>query len=95
MHIYFLNHFLKNSALASGDAERSLKLAQALMKTVDHADPVQLPNKADVLANIHSCIGNAFVEMENLNKALKHHQKDLEMSRKRLVAFAKGTSSQP
>jgi len=71
-----------DQALASGDAERSLKLAQALMKTVDHADPVQLPNKADVLANIHSCIGNAFVEMENLNKALKHHQKDLEMSKK-------------
>jgi hypothetical protein len=76
-------------ALANGDADLSIKLAQALMKTVEETDPASLPNKNDVIANIHSCIGNAFVEMENLNKALKHHQKDLEMSRKRLVGSAK------
>lgn len=71
-----------DQALANGDPERSLKLAQILMKTVEDADPASLPNKGDIIANVHSCIGNAFVEMENLNKALKHHQKDLEMSKK-------------
>ena len=71
------------TALANGDAERSLKLAQALMKTVEEADPASLPNKHDVIANIHSCIGNAYVEIESFTKALKHHQKDLEISKKR------------
>ena len=61
------------------------------MKTVEESDPASLPNKNDIIANIHSCIGNAFVEMDNLNKALKHHQKDLEMSKKRLVGSAKTT----
>ncbi|XP_066919955.1 outer dynein arm-docking complex subunit 4-like [Clytia hemisphaerica] len=71
-----------DQALANGDAERSLKLAQALMKTVEEADPASLPNKNDVIANIHSCIGNAYVEIESFTKALKHHQKDLEISKK-------------
>lgn len=70
-------------ALISGDPERSLRLAQALLKVVEEASFRDLPNKNEVMGNIHSCIGNAFVEIELLNKALKHHQKDLDISKKR------------
>ena len=72
-------------ALISGDPERSLRLAQALLKVVEEASLRDLPNKNEVMGNIHSCIGNAFVDIELLNKALKHHQKDLDISKKRLA----------
>ena len=43
---------------------------------------MDLPNKKEVVANLYACIGNAYVEMEQYEKALKHHLKDLEISRK-------------
>lgn len=70
-------------ALSSGDAHRSLRLANALLKHVNSIKKHDLPTKEEVIANIHSCIGNAHVELVQLPKALKHHQKDLEVSTKR------------
>ena len=43
---------------------------------------MDLPNKKEVVANLYACIGNAYVEMEQYEKALKHHLKDLEISKK-------------
>jgi len=71
-----------DQALINGNPDRSLKLAQQLLKKVEESNIHDLPNKSDVMGNVHSCIGNAFVELELLNKALKHHQKDVEISKK-------------
>jgi len=71
-----------DQALINGNPDRSLKLAQQLLKKVEDSNIHDLPNKSDVMGNVHSCIGNAFVELELLNKALKHHQKDVEISKK-------------
>lgn len=33
------------------------------------------------MATIHSCIGNAYMEMDLVSKSLKHHQIDLQLSK--------------
>ena len=39
----------------------------------------QVPNKLEVIANLHSCIGNAYLEMAQYDKSLEHHQIDNSM----------------
>ncbi|CAH1774091.1 unnamed protein product [Owenia fusiformis] len=41
-----------------------------------------LPNKNDILSNLYSFIGNAFLELGKFEKALTNHKKDLEVAKK-------------
>jgi hypothetical protein len=41
----------------------------------------QLSGKREIIANIHSNIGNAHLEMGNYDLALQAHQKDLDISK--------------
>ena len=43
----------------------------------------QLQNKAEILANIHSQIGNAYLELGKYNDSLKHHEEDLKISKEK------------
>jgi len=66
--------------LAEDKANNSLQLAKTTLGQVDRMSVDILPNKDDVMANLHSCIGNAYLELGKNELALKHHQKDLEYS---------------
>lgn len=71
-----------DNALADGDPKGSLKQAQSTLRTVESLDNETCPNKEDVLGNLHSCIGNAYLELDEDKMALEHHQKDLTISQK-------------
>lgn len=72
--------------LADGDEEGSLKQAESTLRTVKALNDKDIPNKQEVIANLHSCIGNAHLEMENATKALESHKRDLNISKKMYVS---------
>ena len=74
------NRFIHIPDLAEDKANNSLQLAKTTLGQVDRMSVDILPNKDDVMANLHSCIGNAYLELGKNELALKHHQKDLEYS---------------
>eukprot|EP00105_Crassostrea_gigas_P014181 XP_011430756.1 PREDICTED: tetratricopeptide repeat protein 25 isoform X8 [Crassostrea gigas] len=61
--------------------EESLQKAKKTLKTVENMNEDQLQNKAEILANIHSQIGNAYLELGKYNDSLKHHEEDLKISK--------------
>ncbi|TKS92218.1 DnaJ -like protein subfamily C member 7 [Collichthys lucidus] len=77
----FLENLLKDQELASGNAEESLKKAEEVMKIVQEWSEKEVPTKKEVLGRLHSCIGNALVELGDMDKALDHHQKDLNLAK--------------
>jgi len=38
-----------------------------------------VPNKVEVIANLHSCVGNAYLELGEYNKSLSSHETDLSI----------------
>ena len=64
----------------SGEAESSLHKAQKLMRTVLELTDSDLPSKPEFIASLHSCMGNAYLEMGEPEKALEHHLKDLKIA---------------
>lgn len=63
--------------------EESLQKAKKTLKTVENMNEDQLQNKAEILANIHSQIGNAYLELGKYNESLKHHEEDLKISKEK------------
>ncbi|XP_039971499.1 outer dynein arm-docking complex subunit 4 isoform X2 [Xiphias gladius] len=70
-----------DAELTSGNAEGSLKKAKEVMKTVQGWSVKDVPNKKEVLGSLHSCIGNALIDLGDMDKAIDHHQKDLELAK--------------
>ncbi|KAJ7992338.1 hypothetical protein DPEC_G00277490 [Dallia pectoralis] len=70
-----------DAALTAGNAESSLKKARGVLKSVQAWSEEVVPNKKEVLGNLHSCIGNALIDLGEMNKALDHHLKDLALAR--------------
>lgn len=70
------------AALTNGDAELSLEKAEQLMKTIDSLTERDLPSRQEFIASLHSCIGNAQLELGEAELALHHHLKDLEIAEK-------------
>ncbi|XP_051988769.1 outer dynein arm-docking complex subunit 4-like isoform X3 [Xyrauchen texanus] len=77
----YLEKLLQDEALSAGKAESSLKKARELMKAVQGWTDGVLPNKKEVIGNLHSCIGNALMDLGKMDKALNHHKKDLELAK--------------
>ncbi|XP_056144360.1 outer dynein arm-docking complex subunit 4 [Lampris incognitus] len=69
-----------DAALTAGNPDGSLKKAKEVMKTVEGWSEELVPNKKEVLGNLHSCIGNALIDLGEMDKARDHHQKDLELA---------------
>uniref|UniRef100_A0A3Q3XKD6 Outer dynein arm-docking complex subunit 4 n=1 Tax=Mola mola TaxID=94237 RepID=A0A3Q3XKD6_MOLML len=65
----------------SGNAEGSLKKAEEVMKIVHDWSEKDVPNKKEVLGSLHS---NALMDLGDMDKALVHHQKDLELAKQKL-----------
>ncbi len=70
-------------ALSEGEPQKSLKLAQSTLRDVEASNQNSLSNRDEIIANLHSCIGNALLDLKKPTKALKHHNKDLEISTKK------------
>lgn len=66
--------------MTRGAAESSLQQAQKLMRTVQELADSDLPNKQEFIASLHSCIGNAYLEIGEAEKALEHHLNDLKIA---------------
>jgi tetratricopeptide (TPR) repeat protein len=64
----------------SGEAESSLHKAQRLMRTVLELTDSDLPSKQEFIASLHSCMGNAYLEMGKPEKALEHHLNDFKIT---------------
>ncbi|TNN85991.1 Tetratricopeptide repeat protein 25 [Liparis tanakae] len=69
-----------DAELTSGNAEGSLKKAEDVMKIVRGWSEKEVPNRKEVLGSLHSCIGNAFIDLGDTDRALEHHRKDLELA---------------
>ncbi|KAJ8307020.1 hypothetical protein KUTeg_015104 [Tegillarca granosa] len=68
-----------DDAQVDGRYQESLKRAQRCLSTVQGFTEEQVPNKLEVIANLHSCIGNAYLEMGFFEKSLENHQIDFDM----------------
>ncbi|XP_055050206.2 outer dynein arm-docking complex subunit 4 isoform X1 [Misgurnus anguillicaudatus] len=79
---YFLTRLEEiDAALSAGNVESSLKKAGELMKEAHNMSEEALPDKKEVLGNLHSSIGNALMDIGKMDEALIHHKKALELAR--------------
>ncbi|XP_072742141.1 outer dynein arm-docking complex subunit 4 [Ciconia boyciana] len=68
--------------LLTGDSpEESCKKAERVLKTIQGWSDDEVPNKNELIGNLHSCIGNAQLEMGQMEAALQSHKMDLEFAR--------------
>ncbi|XP_067825449.1 outer dynein arm-docking complex subunit 4 isoform X2 [Heptranchias perlo] len=67
---------------ADGRAQECQNKATELLRTVEGWSQRELPNKAEILGNLYSTIGNTQIELGDMEGALKSHQKDLRIARK-------------
>ncbi|XP_010175465.1 tetratricopeptide repeat protein 25, partial [Antrostomus carolinensis] len=67
--------------LTGGSPEESCKKAEHVLKTVQGWSDDEVPNRNELIGNLHSCIGNAQLEMGQMEAALKSHQMHLELAR--------------
>ncbi|XP_051894692.1 outer dynein arm-docking complex subunit 4 [Pristis pectinata] len=81
--VYVLKKMLAIDALfADGLAEECKQMATDLMNTLKGWTEREVPNKAEFLGHLHNTVGNALVELGNVEAALKSYEKDLRISRK-------------
>ncbi|NXK41299.1 TTC25 protein, partial [Piprites chloris] len=67
--------------LARGSAEESCRKAERVLKNVQGWTEDEVPNKSELMGNLHSCIGNAQVEMGQMEAALRSYRRDLDCAR--------------
>ncbi|XP_027603806.2 tetratricopeptide repeat protein 25 [Pipra filicauda] len=67
--------------LARGSAEESCRKAERLLKKIQGRPENEVPNKSELVGTLHSCIGNAQVEMGQMEAALRSYRRDLDCAR--------------
>ncbi|NXI48187.1 TTC25 protein, partial [Galbula dea] len=68
--------------LLAGDCpEESCRKAEHMLETIQGWSEEEVPNKSELIGNLHSCIGNAQLEMGQVEAALQSHQMDLDLAR--------------
>ena len=72
-----LNFF---SELLQGNFRKALEKAKKTLKTAENSSTAKVPEKFLFIANIHSCLGNAYMELEEFELAELHHNKDFSIS---------------
>jgi len=87
---YVLSNLEKiDEAQANAEYQRSLDLATKTLRKVEKWSDDDIPNRQEVVANLHSSIGNAHLEMGQHAKALEHHNKDLEIAKQHEIEDAR------
>lgn len=72
------------SLVLTGDSpEESCKKAERVLKRIQGWSDDEVPNKNELIGNLHSCIGNAQLEMGQMEAALQSHKMDLEFARQK------------
>lgn len=69
-----------DEAHANGKYEQSLQKSQKTLNKVDQWGEDRVKNKPALVANLYSCMGNAYHEMEKYKEALECHNKDLAIA---------------
>lgn len=67
--------------LAGENPEESCKKAKRLLKTIQGWPDDEVPNKTELIGNLHSCIGHAQLEMGRAEAALQSHRMALATAR--------------
>jgi len=67
-------------AQANGQYEESLRQARKVLKELNKWTKHDVRKKTELLANIHSCLGNGYLETGDYNKALNHHTTDYDLA---------------
>lgn len=76
-----LKPHVSSPVLSSGSAESSLQKAEKVLKKVLEWGCDEVPNRDELLGNLHSCIGNAQLELGQTAAALQSHRRDLDIAR--------------
>ncbi|KAM7029980.1 outer dynein arm-docking complex subunit 4 [Acridotheres tristis] len=75
-------------SLARGSAEESCRKAERLLKKIQAWSEKEVPNKNELIGNLHSCIGNAQLAMGQMEAALRSHKMDLDCARQNSLTDA-------
>ncbi|KAJ7313521.1 hypothetical protein JRQ81_004970 [Phrynocephalus forsythii] len=67
--------------LTSGCPERSIQKSEQVLKKIQGWSDDEIPNRSELVGNLYSCIGNAQIEMGNIEAALQSHRVDLDIAR--------------
>uniref|UniRef100_A0A8C6XQ82 Outer dynein arm-docking complex subunit 4 n=1 Tax=Naja naja TaxID=35670 RepID=A0A8C6XQ82_NAJNA len=67
--------------LTSGCPERSCQKAEQVLKKIQSWSDDEIPNRSELVGNLYSCIGNAYIEMGNMMAALQSHRLDLDIAK--------------
>ncbi|NXG05954.1 TTC25 protein, partial [Sakesphorus luctuosus] len=74
--------------LARGSAEESCRKAERLLRKIQGWAEDEVPNKKELIGKLHSCIGNAQMEMEQMEAALRSYKRDLDCARQNALPDA-------
>uniref|UniRef100_A0A3B4ZKA2 Outer dynein arm-docking complex subunit 4 n=1 Tax=Stegastes partitus TaxID=144197 RepID=A0A3B4ZKA2_9TELE len=77
-HAQFLMKSL--SDIDAGKTDFCLKKAEDVMKIVQRCSEKEVPDKKQIMGSLHSCMGKAWFDLGDMDKALEHHQRDLEVA---------------
>lgn len=56
-----------------------------MLKELNKWSKYDVRNKMELMANIHSCLGNGYLETGDHSKALSHHTTDYNLATEQLV----------
>lgn len=69
------------TAFTAGQYEESLENAQKTLDFVKDLSDTGIPRQAELTANLHNRIGNAYLELGNTEQAMAHHRLELQIAR--------------
>uniref|UniRef100_A0A3P9P1H1 Outer dynein arm-docking complex subunit 4 n=1 Tax=Poecilia reticulata TaxID=8081 RepID=A0A3P9P1H1_POERE len=78
---YLIKSFDEITPLAAGNVKASLSKTEDVIKTVQGLTDKDCPIKDEIMCFLHSCMGNAFFDLGDLDKAMEYHENDLNLSR--------------
>ncbi|XP_014893327.1 outer dynein arm-docking complex subunit 4 [Poecilia latipinna] len=68
-------------SLAAGNTKASLCKTEDVIKTVQGLTDQDCPIKEEIMCFLHSCMGHAYFDLGELDKAMEYHENDLNLSR--------------
>ena len=72
---------VSTTAQQDGRYEESLDKAKATLKLVENCPDDEIQNKPELIASLHSSLGNAYLELGKTNQAMDHHEIDYDLAR--------------
>ncbi|NXO40998.1 TTC25 protein, partial [Locustella ochotensis] len=79
---------MEDIELCRGSAEESCRKAERLLKRIQAWTEHEVPNKNELIGNLHSCIGNAQLAMGQMEAALRSYKMDLDCARQNALPDA-------